>query len=139
MTIETKQHIESEIHANAAPLVPNEFMLVVSLVKKQGVKTDIVRALQIQSLVCSYLNIDLALLFEKTRKGEIVKARKYICYFLKRYTTLSLRLIAEKAGVSDHSCVKHHIADLEDLLFSCEKTNEDVAVLIRQIETNVTA
>jgi chromosomal replication initiation ATPase DnaA len=46
---------------------------------------------------------------QKSRFRQVVKARDIACYFMHRFTDLSLKDIAEKTGNSDHSTVIHSV------------------------------
>lgn len=146
MTISEIASAEAKIQNHASELVPEDFILVVSLVKKQEPNTDIIKAAQIQAIVCDYLGKQLYNIWEKTNKQDVVTVRKYISYLTRRYTKLPLRLIAERSGLmnkktgkGDHAGVIHHCNDIENLLSYCDKTNHDIKTLSVIIETRLTA
>lgn len=64
--------------------------------------------------ILEYRNVDKYLLTTKTRRAEVALIRKLISFFLKKYTTLTLFRISKYAGVTDHSTVSYHIAEIND-------------------------
>lgn len=54
-------------------------------------------------------------IFGRNRKRELVFARQLICWFLKRYTKLTLKAIGDLMGGRDHTTVIHSIKTINDL------------------------
>lgn len=87
----------------------------------------------IQEAVCNHYDMELKLLYTKSRKREIVLARQISMYLSKKYTGYSLARIGDIIGKKDHATVLHacktigeqmeidknlraHIQDIEEIL-----------------------
>lgn len=70
----------------------------------------------IQKTVAAYFKISVENLKSKSRKRELVTARQAAMYFIKQYTTHSLKSIGQYFGGRDHSTVSHALHAVEDLL-----------------------
>lgn len=115
MTLQNTYQIINDVQELAAPVIPEGFEAIISIVRSnQSDKTrDRLLAYQIQSLVCKHFNCEPNIILKKGRKGEIVFVRKVICYLLKIYTGLTLMEIATVAGYgTDHSTTKKAISSL---------------------------
>lgn len=80
------------------------------LPKKTASLKDVVR------VVSEFYNIDEAVLFEKTRRKEVVKPRQIAMYILREDFNISYPTIGEKFGGRDHTTVIH----------SCDKVKNDM-------------
>jgi len=77
--------------------------------------------------VARYYDIDDAVIYEKTRKKEVVKPRQVIMYLMREDFGVSFPSIGQKLGGRDHTTVIH----------SCEKVRTDLTTnpsLRREIE-----
>ena len=72
-------------------------------------------------------------LIGKNRKKENVEAKRIITYLMRKYTGLSLNMIAEYVYVSDHATVLYHIRTMEGYL----EHDERLQVLLHEIENNL--
>lgn len=82
---------------------------------------------EVVKIVSDYFNISEDLIYEKTRRKEIVKARQIIMYVLREDFSVSYPHIGQKLGGKDHTTVIH----------SCEKIKEDLKTnhgLIKDLE-----
>lgn len=70
----------------------------------------------IQKTVAAYFKISVENLKSKSRKRELVTARQAAMYFIKQYTTHSLKSIGQYFGGRDHSTVSHALHAVENLL-----------------------
>ncbi len=70
---------------------------------------------QIQKVVSSYFDLDVATLQSKTRKRHIVQARQLAMYFAKRMTKASLASIGSQIGKRDHATVLHACKTVDNL------------------------
>ena len=70
----------------------------------------------IQKTVAAYYNISLEELKSKSRKRELVTARQVAMYFVKKYTSYSLKSIGHYFGGRDHSTVIHALQAVNDML-----------------------
>lgn len=76
--------------------------------------------------VAEFYNIEEQLIYDKTRKKEIIKPRQIIMYILREDFNISYPAIGEKLGGRDHTTVMH----------SCEKIKNDMKmddILIQEI------
>lgn len=85
---------------------------------------------EIQRIVCNYFNIEEDLVRARTRKREVVEARKVAMYFCKELTQHSLKTIGLHFGGRDHSTVIHANRSVEDRL-DTDPQFEDVVEEVR--------
>jgi chromosomal replication initiator protein len=99
---------------------------------KQIVKNNLrpQRTVSVKDLVervARYYDIDDAVIYEKTRKKEVVKPRQIIMYLMRQDFSISYPTIGQKLGGRDHTTVIH----------SCEKIKRDLTAdpsLRREVE-----
>jgi len=51
----------------------------------------------------------------KTRKQDVINAKRIVIYLVYNYTSLTLLKIAETVGLSDHSSICHHLQEIHNL------------------------
>jgi chromosomal replication initiator protein len=78
--------------------------------KKNVSVKDVIRT------VSGFYNVEEAVLFEKTRRKEVVKPRQVAMYILREHFNFSYPTIGEKFGGRDHTTVMH----------SCDKVKSDI-------------
>ncbi len=81
---------------------------------------------EVVKTVADFYNIEEQLIYDKTRKKEIIKPRQIIMYILREDFSISYPAIGEKLGGRDHTTVMH----------SCEKIKNDMKndeILIQEI------
>lgn len=66
--------------------------------------------------ISHFYNLDESLIYEKTRRKEIVRARQVAMYLLREDFNISFPLIGRKMGGRDHTTVIH----------SCEKVKQEI-------------
>lgn len=71
---------------------------------------------KIQQVVCDHFKISEELLQTKTRKREVVQARRLAMYFSKNYTKYSLSYIGNQIGKKDHATVLYACKAVADLM-----------------------
>ncbi len=71
---------------------------------------------EVVKIVAGFYSIEENLIYDKTRRKEIVKARQMIMYILREMFNVSYPLIGQKLGGKDHTTVIH----------SCEKIKNDL-------------
>jgi chromosomal replication initiator protein len=99
---------------------------VKNLVKNNIRPKKLVSAKEIIKTVAEFYNIEEHLIYDKTRKKEIIKPRQIIMYLLREDFNISYPAIGEKLGGRDHTTVMH----------SCEKVKNDMKLddmLIQEI------
>jgi chromosomal replication initiator protein len=86
-----------------------------------------ISAEDIAHVVGRFFNIDHTLIFDKTRRKEIVKARQIVMYILREDFNISFPHIGRELGGRDHTTVIHSCAKISDEL-------QHNAQLIQEIE-----
>jgi chromosomal replication initiator protein len=71
---------------------------------------------EIIKIISGFYNLDESLIYEKTRRKEIVHARQVVMFLLREDFNISFPLIGRKLGGRDHTTVIH----------SCEKVKSDL-------------
>lgn len=89
---------------------------VKSLVKSNTKPKKLVSTKEVIKTVAEFYNIEEHLIYDKTRKKEIIKPRQIIMYILREDFNISYPAIGEKLGGRDHTTVMH----------SCEKIKNDI-------------
>lgn len=89
---------------------------VKNLVKNNTKPKKIVSSKEVIKTVAEFYNIEEHLIYDKTRKKEIIKPRQIIMYLLREDFNISYPAIGEKLGGRDHTTVMH----------SCEKVKNDI-------------
>lgn len=74
------------------------------------------KALRITEMVCNYFGYTVEKIQKLDRKRELVTARQYIFFLLRKYTGQSLDSIGKFFGGRDHTTVKYNIDTLENLM-----------------------
>lgn len=80
---------------------------VKSLIKNSIKPKKTLSIKDVLSVVASYYNIEEKILYEKTRRKEIVKPRQIIMYLLREDFNTSYPYIGQKLGGRDHTTVIH--------------------------------
>ncbi len=99
---------------------------VKNFVKNNTKPKKLVSTKEVVKTVAEFYNIEEQLIYDKTRKKEIIKPRQIIMYILREDFNISYPAIGEKLGGRDHTTVMH----------SCEKIKNDMKLdemLIQEI------
>lgn len=99
---------------------------VKNFVKNNAKPKKMISTKEVVKTVAEFYNIEEQLIYDKTRKKEIIKPRQIIMYILREDFSISYPAIGEKLGGRDHTTVMH----------SCEKIKNDMKnddVLIQEI------
>ncbi len=99
---------------------------VKNFVKNNARPKKLVSTKEVVKTVAEFYNIEEQLIYDKTRKKEIIKPRQIIMYILREDFNISYPAIGEKLGGRDHTTVMH----------SCEKIKNDMKLddmLIQEI------
>ena len=99
---------------------------VKNFVKNSARPKKLVSTKEVVKTVADFYNIEEQLIYDKTRKKEVIKPRQIIMYILREDFNISYPAIGEKMGGRDHTTVMH----------SCEKIKNDMKmdeVLIQEI------
>jgi chromosomal replication initiator protein len=99
---------------------------VKNFVKNNAKPKKMISTKEVVKTVAEFYNIEEQLIYDKTRKKEIIKPRQIIMYILREDFNISYPAIGEKLGGRDHTTVMH----------SCEKIKNDMKmdeVLIQEI------
>ncbi|OGZ05041.1 MAG: hypothetical protein A2942_03480 [Candidatus Lloydbacteria bacterium RIFCSPLOWO2_01_FULL_50_20] len=100
---------------------------VKTLIKNNAKPTKPVSIKDVVKTVTTFYNIDERVIYEKTRRKEVVKPRQVLMYILREDFNISYPLIGQKLGGRDHTTVIH----------SCEKIKVDIKtdmLLVQEIE-----
>ncbi len=100
---------------------------VKSLIKNNIKPKKNVAIEDIIKIIANFYSIEESLVYEKTRRKEVVRCRQVAMYLLREDFSISFPLIGRKLGGRDHTTVIH----------SCEKVKQDVetdSTLMREIE-----
>jgi chromosomal replication initiator protein len=79
---------------------------------------------------CIFYETTVEILESKSRKRIYVIPRQIAMYFLKMFTSLSLKSIGSKFGERDHSTAIHSINTVKDLM----DTDEDYRQKVKELE-----
>lgn len=99
---------------------------VKNFVKNNTKPKKLVSTKEVVKTVAEFYNIEEQLIYDKTRKKEVIKPRQIIMYILREDFNISYPAIGEKLGGRDHTTVMH----------SCEKIKNDMKmddILIQEI------
>jgi chromosomal replication initiator protein len=99
---------------------------VKNFVKNNAKPKKIISTKEVVKTVADFYNIEEQLIYDKTRKKEIIKPRQIIMYILREDFNISYPAIGERLGGRDHTTVMH----------SCEKIKNDIKndeVLVKEI------
>jgi len=92
------------------------FTEVKTLIKNNIKPKKNVSVKDIVKIIASYYDITEAVIYEKTRRKEVVRARQVAMYLLREDFNISYPLIGQKLGDMDHSTVIHsHLKVKKDL------------------------
>ncbi len=89
---------------------------VKNFVKTNAKPKKLASTKEVVKTVAEFYNIEEQLIYDKTRKKEIIKPRQIIMYILREDFNISYPAIGEKLGGRDHTTVMH----------SCEKIKNDM-------------
>lgn len=89
---------------------------VKNFVKNNAKPKKLISTKEVVKTVADFYNIEERLIYDKTRKKEIIKPRQIIMYILREDFNISYPAIGEKLGGRDHTTVMH----------SCEKIKNDI-------------
>lgn len=139
---ENVRDLESALISLLAQATLNKAEIDIALAKKivKNFVKNISREVSIdfiQKQVSEHLNVEVALLKEKTRKREVVQARQLSMYFAKEYTNKSLKAIGKFFGGRDHSTVIHSNKAVKDMLETDESFAKSVEKIRKIIEMNI--
>ncbi len=95
---------------------PLTLIEIKNLIKNSSKPKKNISVKDVIKLITDFYNISEDMIFEKTRKKEVVKPRQVIMYILREDFNISFPSIGEKLGGRDHTTVIH----------SCEKIKEDL-------------
>lgn len=97
------------------------------LVKNSIKQKKLLSYKEVVKIISDFYKISEEIIYEKTRKKEVIKPRQIIMYILREDFSISYPSIGEKLGGRDHTTVIH----------SCEKIKKDIlvdSILSREIQ-----
>jgi chromosomal replication initiator protein len=89
---------------------------VKTFIKNNPKPKKLISTKEVIKTVAEFYNIEEQLIYDKTRKKEVIKPRQIIMYILREEFNISYPAIGEKLGGRDHTTVMH----------SCEKIKNDI-------------
>ena len=92
------------------------YLHVKNLVKNNVKPKKLASTKEVVKTVAEFYNVEDQLIYDKTRKKEIIKPRQIIMYILREDFNISYPAIGERLGGRDHTTVMH----------SCEKIKNDI-------------
>ncbi len=87
-----------------------------NFIKNNPKPKKLISTKEVIKTVAEFYNIEEQLIYDKTRKKEVIKPRQIIMYILREEFNISYPAIGEKLGGRDHTTVMH----------SCEKIKNDI-------------
>ncbi len=100
---------------------------VKDLVKNSIKQKKLLSYKEVVKIIADFYKIEEEIIYEKTRKKEVIKPRQIIMYILREDFSISYPSIGEKLGGRDHTTVIH----------SCEKIKREVksdVLLLKEIQ-----
>ena len=100
---------------------------VKDLVKNSVKQRKLLSHKEVVKIIADFYKIEEEIIYEKTRKKEVIKPRQIIMYILREDFSISYPSIGEKLGGRDHTTVIH----------SCEKIKNDLRAdpsLLKEIQ-----
>jgi chromosomal replication initiator protein len=117
--------IQSQLKNRALTIQEAKNLIKNNIRPKKSVSIkDVVKA------VADYFNIEEEIIYEKTRRKEIVHARQIVMYILREEFNVSYPLIGQKLGGKDHTTVIHSCLKVKNDL----KTNNELMDQINSIK-----
>lgn len=134
---ESIRELEGALNLVHAKMTMIKRQPTVEEVKEELLKTakpkKTVTANQIIKVVADYYDIEEKLLFEKTRRKEIVSPRQIAMYLLREDFNGSFPFIGQKFGGRDHTTAIHAYEKINKSLNKDEKTVEDLKQIREKI------
>ena len=100
-----------------------------SIKSKKQISAD-----DIAQVVGRFYNIDHSLIYEKTRRKEVVKARQIVMYLLREDYNISFPHIGRELGGRDHTTVIHAVKTIDSLRTKDNELNHDLHVLLQVLK-----
>jgi len=114
--------IQTELHNQKLSVNEVKILIKNNIKPKKHLALD-----EVIKMISGFYNINPKLVYEKTRKKEIVSVRQIIMYILREYFNVSYPAIGKEIGGRDHTTVIHSYEKISSLL------KEDPS-LVREIE-----
>ena len=106
--------------------------------KQAGLRSDLLETPDFEKSLKRYLEIEFNLnINRRIRKREYVECRAMYYYFMRKYTTSSLKHIGVTAGLYDHTSVMHGIKLCEDLIQVNREFKNRVAIFETYIKEHI--
>ena len=84
---------------------------------------------KIIKIITKHFSISIESIQKKDRSQNIVYARRMICYFLYKYSLMSLTEIGKIFGGQDHTTILYHIKTLNDLRWAYPQIEAEILII----------
>lgn len=91
---------------------------------------------EIIETIAHFYNIDKSLIYEKTRRKEIVQARQVVMFILREDFNISFPLIGRKLGGRDHTTVIHSCDKIKEEITSNPELHQEIEQIRAMIATH---
>lgn len=109
------------------PFANSDSIFIIPAATKNNLDFDI-----ILQVVTKYLGINPKDLFIRTRKKDLVYARKLVCYFCRKYTKDTFLSVGERLGL-DHSTVLYSVQSIESFVSIKDEATLKAIIAIRGV------
>ena len=101
-------------------------MEIKSLIKNSLKPQKSISIKDVMKIVSDFYNLEEKMLYEKTRRKEVVKPRQVIMYLLREDFNTSYPYIGQKLGGRDHTTVIHAYEKIKSDIKSDSLLNQEV-------------
>ncbi len=84
---------------------------------------------EVVKIIADYYNIDEEVVYEKTRRKEVVRSRQVVMYILREDFNISYPMIGKELGGRDHTTVIHSYTKIRDQLEKDPALTQDIEQL----------
>lgn len=147
---EVLDHIASSVQGNIRELegILNSLMVqtqvkgrtpnlreVKSLIKNNVKPKRNISIREVVKIIADYYNIEEEMIYEKTRRKEVVLSRQVVMYLLREDFNISYPMIGKELGGRDHTTVIHSYTKIKGELDGNPNLNQDIEQLRAMLTT----
>lgn len=108
---------------------------VKSLIKNNVKPKRNISIREVVKIIADYYNIEEAMIYEKTRRKEVVISRQVVMYLLREDFNISYPMIGKELGGRDHTTVIHSYTKIKNELENNPNLNQDIEQLRAMLTT----